>query len=344
MHEALRDRDLPYPCTEWRLATEAGETLEDDEHGLLEQVLSERATADDAPDQPERSRRHDRVDVCPRAFLATAGLQDDLLGDTDFYESVHWMLRCTRGRKGRVKNLYSPAPRRCGGTGRRAGLKIRFWRQSVGSIPSTGTNPLQAAFRSPPLLVLEARSRGMLSPIMKFCSNCGARVEQRIPEGDNLPRFVCADCGSIHYQNPRLVVGCVPEHEGRILLCLRAIEPRRGFWTVPAGFMENGETLQQAAARESFEEALASVEIGSLLAIVNVTHAHQVHVFFRATLASPSFGPGPESLEVKLLDPVDIPWRDIAFRSTIFSLERYLEDRAKGIEQHYFTELDQRRG
>src|SRR5262245_26216124 len=192
--------------------------------------------------------------------------------------------------------------------------------------------------------VLEGRSRGMLSLIMKFCSNCGARVEQRIPEGDNLPRFVCADCGSIHYQNPRLVVGCVPEHEGRILLCRRAIEPRRGFWTVPAGFKENGETLQQAAARESFEEALASVEIGSLLAIVNVTHAHQVHVFFRATLASPSFGPGPESLEVKLLDPVDIPWRDIAFRSTIFSLERYLEDRAKGIEQHYFTELDQRRG
>ena len=108
---------------------------------------------------------------------------------------------------------------------------------------------------------------------MKFCNECGASLTQRVPEGDHLPRYVCDACGAIHYQNPRLVVGCVPEHAGLILLCRRAIEPRRGYWTVPAGFMENGETLQQAAARESREEALADVSVGSLLTVVHVLHA-----------------------------------------------------------------------
>jgi ADP-ribose pyrophosphatase YjhB (NUDIX family) len=177
---------------------------------------------------------------------------------------------------------------------------------------------------------------------MKFCNQCGASVESRIPPGDHLPRYVCSGCGTIHYENPRLVVGCVPEHDGRILICKRAIEPRRGYWTIPAGFMENGETLQQAAARESQEEALADVEIGSLLSIVHVTHAHQVHVFFRATLQTPSFGAGPESLEVELVRPEDIPWADIAFPSTEFTLRRYLEDRAAGREMHYFAELERR--
>ncbi|MBX5463838.1 MAG: NUDIX hydrolase [Steroidobacteraceae bacterium] len=177
---------------------------------------------------------------------------------------------------------------------------------------------------------------------MKFCSHCGSTVSQRVPPGDHLPRFVCDACGTIHYQNPRIVVGCVPEHDGRILLCKRAIEPRRGYWTVPAGFMENGETLQQGAARESQEEALASVEIGSLLSVVTVLSAHQVHVFFRATLRTPEFGPGPESLEVKLVRPEEIPWPEIAFPSTVFALERYLEDRAAGRETHHFATLDRR--
>ena len=177
---------------------------------------------------------------------------------------------------------------------------------------------------------------------MNFCNQCGAKVEFRVPPGDHLPRFVCDSCGTIHYQNPRLIVGCVPEYEGKILLCRRAIEPRRGFWTVPAGFMENGETLQQAAARETHEEALAQVEIGSLLTIVHVLPAHQVHVFFRATLQEPVFGAGTESLEATLLDPKDIPWSDIAFPSTDYTLKRYLEDRAAGRENHYFTELDRR--
>jgi len=177
---------------------------------------------------------------------------------------------------------------------------------------------------------------------MNFCNQCGARVEFRIPAGDHLARHVCDACGTIHYQNPRLVVGCVPVHEGKILLCRRAIEPRRGYWTVPAGFMENGETLQQAAARESFEEALARVEVGSLLSIVHVLHAHQVHVFFRAALQEPKYGVGAESLDVALVAPAEIPWPDIAFPSTEFTLRRYLEDRAAGRESHYFTEFDRR--
>ena len=163
-----------------------------------------------------------------------------------------------------------------------------------------------------------------------------------MPPGDHLARHVCEACGTIHYQNPRLVVGCVPEHQGRILLCRRAIEPRRGFWTVPAGFFENGETLQQGAARESREEALAEVGIGSLLSIVHVLHARQVHVFFRATLLGPEFGAGPESLEVELIRPEEIPWPELAFPSTEFSLRRYLEDRAAGVESHHFASLDRR--
>jgi ADP-ribose pyrophosphatase YjhB (NUDIX family) len=131
----------------------------------------------------------------------------------------------------------------------------------------------------------------------------------------------------------------VPEWEDKILLCRRAIEPRSGFWTVPAGFMENGETLQHAAARECYEEALAKVEVGSLLAVVSVTHAAQVHVMFRARLAKPEFAPGPESLEVGLYTEAQIPWAELAFPSGEFTLRKYYEDRAAGREGHHFTEL-----
>ena len=178
---------------------------------------------------------------------------------------------------------------------------------------------------------------------MKFCSHCGQPVALTVPAGDHLPRYVCTSCGSVHYQNPKIVAGCVPEHEGRILLCRRAIEPRRGYWTIPAGFMERGETTQDAARRESIEEAMAEVEIGSLLAIVHVLHADQVHMMFRARLAEPRFGAGPESLEVALVEEADIPWQDIAFRSVDFALRRYLEDRRRGAEGHHFTTLDYRK-
>ena len=175
-----------------------------------------------------------------------------------------------------------------------------------------------------------------------FCSYCGNRTIITTPAGDHLLRRVCPACQAVHYENPRLVVGCVPEHEGRILICRRAIEPRLGYWTVPAGFMENGETLEAGAARECLEEALASAEIGSLLALVNIPEARQVHVFFRARLTTSAFGAGEESLEAKLVDAADIPWEDIAFPSTRFALEKYLGDRHMGIESHHLTTLAHR--
>ena len=175
---------------------------------------------------------------------------------------------------------------------------------------------------------------------MKFCSDCGQTLSVRVPPGDHLPRFVCDACGSIHYENPKLVAGCVPEYQGQILICRRAIEPRRGFWTIPAGFMENGETLMGAAAREAVEEACAHVEIGSLLAVFHALRAHQVHVFFRGRLAEPRFGVGPESLEVKLVQERDIPWDDFAFSSGIFALRRYLEDRAAGRDGVHISDSD----
>ena len=178
---------------------------------------------------------------------------------------------------------------------------------------------------------------------MNFCSHCGAPVQFIVPPGDNLPRHVCDACETIHYENPRLVVGSIPQWEDKILLCRRAIEPRRGYWTIPAGFMENGETTQDAARRESIEEAMADVEVGSLLAVVHVLHADQVHVMFRARLPKPEYGSGAESLEVVLVDEADIPWEDIAFRSVDFALRRYFDDRRRGAEGHHFTTIDYRK-
>jgi ADP-ribose pyrophosphatase YjhB (NUDIX family) len=176
--------------------------------------------------------------------------------------------------------------------------------------------------------------------MMKFCSDCGQPVERRIPPGDNLPRAVCTACGSIHYENPRVVVGCVPEWQGRILLCRRAIMPRRGYWTTPAGFLENGESLQTAAARESREEALARVEIGSLLAVTHVLHAAQVHVTFRAHLIDGQYGVGEETIESALCAEAQIPWDDIAFPSISFALRCYFEDKHAGLESLHFSDIE----
>ena len=166
----------------------------------------------------------------------------------------------------------------------------------------------------------------------KFCGVCASPTEIRVPEGDHLPRRMCPQCGTIHYENPRVVVGCVAEFETRLLICRRAIEPRRGYWTLPAGFLENGETLEAGAARECREEAMATVEIGGLLMLANVPPARQVHVFFRARLAVPEFGAGPESLDVRLVDAAQIPWEDLAFPSNRCALEALLADRAAGRE------------
>lgn len=182
------------------------------------------------------------------------------------------------------------------------------------------------------------------NPAMSFCPSCGQPLIRKIPEGDHLPRYVCTACGTIHYQNPRIITGCVIEIEGRLLLCKRAIEPRLGYWTHPAGFMENCESVAQGAAREAMEEALAKVEIGSLLSIVNVLHAHQVHITYRATLAEPGYGVGIESLETRLYDEAEIPWEDIAFLSVRFALQRYLEDRRLGVERMHSQDINWRAG
>lgn len=165
--------------------------------------------------------------------------------------------------------------------------------------------------------------------MIKFCTQCSAPVKIRIPSGDNLPRHVCERCGHIHYENPRLVVGCVAEWEDRILLCRRAIEPRHGFWTLPAGFMENGETTAEAAARETLEEACASVVIGAPFAMINVAHINQVHLFYRGHLSTPEFGAGEESLDASLVSEAEIPWDDLAFRSVALCLKHYFEDRQR---------------
>ncbi len=165
---------------------------------------------------------------------------------------------------------------------------------------------------------------------MKYCSNCSATVELLIPDGDSLPRYVCTTCNIIHYQNPKMVVGCIPEWEDKILLCRRAIEPRLGWWTLPAGFMENNETLEQAAARETLEEANARVEIGNLYAIYSLPHISQVYLLFRARLLDLDFKPGIESLEVKLLSENEIPWEEMAFRVIHDPLMQYFKERKLG--------------
>ena len=165
---------------------------------------------------------------------------------------------------------------------------------------------------------------------MKFCSNCGAAVALKIPAGDSLPRHVCDACSTIHYQNPKMIVGCIAEWEHRILLCRRAIEPRHGLWTVPAGFMENGETTAQGAARETLEEANARVEIGPLYAMYNIPHINQVYILFRARLLDLDFSAGAESLEVQLFDEADVPWETLAFATVRNTLTHYYADRKTG--------------
>ena len=165
---------------------------------------------------------------------------------------------------------------------------------------------------------------------MKFCSNCGAPVVRRVPPGDSLPRWVCDQCGIVHYQNPLLVLGTIPEHGGKLLLCRRAIEPRYGYWTLPAGFMENDETAAQAALRETLEEAGARVELGAPFSMISVPRVNQVHVFYRARLLDLEFKPGEETLEVAMFDEAAIPWKEIAFRTVGTTLKRWFEDRSKG--------------
>lgn len=166
---------------------------------------------------------------------------------------------------------------------------------------------------------------------MNYCSECGAELALRVPEGDLRLRHVCLRCGEIHYLNPKLVVGCIAEWEEGVLLCRRAIEPAYGLWTLPAGFMENGEATGEAARRETAEEACARVAIGPLFALINIPHINQVHLFYRARLLDADFGAGEESLESALFDEARIPWNALAFRSVALCLETYFADRRSGV-------------
>ena len=165
---------------------------------------------------------------------------------------------------------------------------------------------------------------------MNYCSECGAAVELRTPPGDTLPRHVCTQCATIHYLNPKIVVGCVVAAEDSILLCRRAIEPRSGLWTLPAGFMENAESTAQAAMRETLEEACARVDIDALFAVVNIPTIDQVHLFYRGRLLDARHAAGPESLETGLFREAEIPWDQLAFRSVEYCLRAYLADRRAG--------------
>lgn len=167
--------------------------------------------------------------------------------------------------------------------------------------------------------------------MIRYCNSCGATITHRVPEGDTLPRAVCDACGHIQYENPKIVVGCLPIFGERILLCRRAIEPRYGLWTLPAGFMENGETAAQGAAREALEEANARVDVGDLYTLFSVPHISQVHMMFRATLLDGNVSPGIESLEVKLVTADEIPWQQLAFMIVRRTLQAYLEDRPRGV-------------
>lgn len=175
---------------------------------------------------------------------------------------------------------------------------------------------------------------------MKYCSSCGATVELRTPADDNRQRHICTVCGIVHYQNPKMVVGSIPVWEDKILLCRRAIEPQYGLWTLPGGFMENGESTGNAAVRETLEEACARVEIIDLYSMYSLPYINQVHMLFRARLLDLNFAPGQESLEVRLFSESEIPWDELAFRPVRYSLEHYFSERAKGEFSLHIGELE----
>lgn len=166
---------------------------------------------------------------------------------------------------------------------------------------------------------------------INFCPSCGASTCIRIPEGDSLPRAVCDNCGTIHYQNPKIVVGCIPEWQDKIVLCKRAIEPRYGMWTLPAGFMENNESAADGAAREALEEANAKVAITDLYTVYSIPHISQVYMMFRSRLLDADVSAGVESLEVKLVTEEEIPWDQLAFVMVRNTLKHYYADRKSGI-------------
>ncbi len=175
---------------------------------------------------------------------------------------------------------------------------------------------------------------------INFCSNCGNAVQKRIPEGDDRPRHICDACGMIFYKNPKLVVGCIPEWEDKILMCRRAIAPQIGKWTLPAGFLESAESVAEGARRETWEEANANVKILEPFALYNLTFVDQIYYIFRARLLSLYFGAGPESQEVMLMKETEIPWDEIAFEVIRRIMRHYFDDRSKGEFQFHMGDME----
>lgn len=167
---------------------------------------------------------------------------------------------------------------------------------------------------------------------MNYCSHCGNPVCLRIPENDNRQRYVCLTCSTIHYQNPNIIAGCLATHNGKVLLCRRGIEPQKGYWTLPAGFLENGETTEQGAARECWEEAKGRVQLEKLYGVFNVPHINQVYMIYRGALVSPAVSAGDESLEARLFSEEEIPWAQLAFSVVETMLKQFFSDRHK---DHY---------
>jgi ADP-ribose pyrophosphatase YjhB (NUDIX family) len=174
---------------------------------------------------------------------------------------------------------------------------------------------------------------------IKHCRACGSTIAYRIPSDDNRERAVCGQCGTVHYENPLNVVGTLPVWQDQVLLCKRNIEPRYGLWTLPAGFMELGETLEAGALRETDEEAGARVELQGLFTLLNVVRVGQVHFFYRARLLDINFNPGPETIEARLFTESEVPWDQLAFRTVRETLHRYFDDRRRGRFELHFADI-----
>ena len=166
---------------------------------------------------------------------------------------------------------------------------------------------------------------------MKFCSACGsADIALITPAGDHRERYVCPACATVHYENPKIVCGVIPVFADKVMLCRRGIEPRFGKWTLPAGFMENGETVEEGAERELYEEAVATVSLGPLLTVLSVPYISQVHMMYLGTMSEAKYATTPESTEIALFSEQDIPWKELAFRTVKTALEHYFECRRNG--------------
>ncbi|MBN2062605.1 MAG: NUDIX hydrolase [Deltaproteobacteria bacterium] len=174
---------------------------------------------------------------------------------------------------------------------------------------------------------------------MKYCSRCGSELSYRVPEGDDRSRFICDSCGIVHYENPKMVVGCIPEIDDQVLFCRRSILPQYGKWTIPAGYLEKGETVEAGAKRETFEEAGARIKSIKPYGLYNLTFISQVYLIFRGRLVDGNFGAGDESLEVRLFREEEVPWADLAFPVIRETLKFYFRDRLNGVFPFHIAEI-----